>query len=173
MRIGQGLSKIVQKNSIRTVLGSSVPWYWERRNVPEKRRNEFHAKDATIAKRGSALLFLYWESSCRNFKKTTFLPTEFSRSLIFDPTLATFALVAWKYHSINPLQTAGHQLFNLMRVNSPPLGAIQEKKETKYPAACGGVLYSALVSVPCSAGTRWMPAHSLPSPRSSRPNRFF
>jgi hypothetical protein len=34
MRIRQGLSTIVQKNSIRTVLGSSVPGYWERRNVP-------------------------------------------------------------------------------------------------------------------------------------------
>jgi hypothetical protein len=80
MRLRQGLGKIVQKNSIRTVLGSSVPWYWERRNVPEKRRNEFHAKDATIAKRGSALLFLYWEGSYRNFKKTPFLPNEFSRA---------------------------------------------------------------------------------------------
>jgi hypothetical protein len=94
MRIRQGLGNIVQKNSIRTVLGSSVPGYWEWGNVPEKRRNEFHAKDATIAKRGSALLFLYWEGSYRNFKKTPFLPTEFSRSLLFDPTLATFAPVA-------------------------------------------------------------------------------
>ena len=44
MRIRQGLGNIVQKNSIRTVLGSSVPGYWEWGNVPEKRRNEFHAK---------------------------------------------------------------------------------------------------------------------------------
>jgi hypothetical protein len=73
MRIRQGLGNIVQKNSIRTVLGSSVPWYWERRNVPEKRRNEFHVKDATIAKRGCALLCFYWEGSYRNFKKTTVL----------------------------------------------------------------------------------------------------
>jgi hypothetical protein len=51
MRIRQGLSKIVQKNSISWALGSSVPRYWERGNVQEKTRNEFHAKDATIAKR--------------------------------------------------------------------------------------------------------------------------
>jgi hypothetical protein len=73
MVVRQGLGKIVQKNSISWALGSSVPGYWERGNVPEKRRNEFHAKDATITKRGSALLFLYWEGSCRNFKKTTVL----------------------------------------------------------------------------------------------------
>jgi hypothetical protein len=30
--------------------------YWEWGNVPEKTRNEFHAKDATIAKRASTSL---------------------------------------------------------------------------------------------------------------------
>jgi hypothetical protein len=60
MKIRQRLGNIVQKNSIRRVLGSSFPDYWERGNVPEKRRNEFHAKDATIAKKGSSILCFYW-----------------------------------------------------------------------------------------------------------------
>jgi hypothetical protein len=34
--------------------------YWKWGNVPEKTRNEFHAKDATIAKKGSSILCFYW-----------------------------------------------------------------------------------------------------------------
>jgi hypothetical protein len=34
--------------------------YWEWGNVPEKRRNEFHAKDARVAKRASTSLSFSW-----------------------------------------------------------------------------------------------------------------
>jgi hypothetical protein len=47
--------------------------YWKWGNVPEKTRNEFHAKDATIAERGPTSLFFYWQSSFKNFQKTTVL----------------------------------------------------------------------------------------------------
>ncbi len=39
-------------------------------NVPQKRRNEFHAKNATIAKRGSASICFYWKGSCKTSQKT-------------------------------------------------------------------------------------------------------
>ncbi len=39
-------------------------------NVPEKTRNEFHTKDATIAKRGSASICFYRKGSCKTSQKT-------------------------------------------------------------------------------------------------------
>jgi hypothetical protein len=44
--------------------------YWEWGNVPEKIRNEFHAKDATIAKRDSKSLSFYWQGSSKISQKT-------------------------------------------------------------------------------------------------------
>jgi hypothetical protein len=48
--------------------------YWEWGNVPEKTRNEFHAKDATIAKRVPLGFVFTGRVVARILKKTTVLP---------------------------------------------------------------------------------------------------
>jgi hypothetical protein len=70
--------------------------YWESGNVLEKTRNEFHAKNATIAKRGSALLCFLLAEQLQDFSKNPLFFTRplFHRALLFDPALATLAPVA-------------------------------------------------------------------------------
>ena len=65
--------------------------YWKWGNVPEKTRNEFHAKDATIAKRyrpvGPAFALIYRTPT--QVLGSAFRPPPLHRALLFNPTLAT------------------------------------------------------------------------------------
>jgi hypothetical protein len=67
--------------------------YMEWGNVWQKIRNQFHAKDATIAKWGSTMQCFFSESFFENLQETPFSPFSVP-ALLFDPTVATFAPVA-------------------------------------------------------------------------------
>ena len=72
--------------------------YWVLGNVPEKKRNEFHAKGATIAKRGyTGLQFTGGVVFQECAKNNDLTPPQFHQTLLLDPTLATFAPVALKH----------------------------------------------------------------------------